>query len=151
MEPGWIHHGLAQLTLRVLSATAEEKTGRPLDVGEASGPAVDAVPHEGVEPAELLARVYAHAGRRVPFADKVAKRFEGQDKRSGVGSDLLALAAQLYRRNESLIRETVQATALTTLRARKGEAPEPVPGPGDVHEPPPHWGGPTIHPEVPVA
>lgn len=64
---------------------------------------------DGREPVELLARIFAHIGHRVPGVKRVEKKLEGQDKSSGFFSDLLALVTQLYRRNETTIQAAVTA------------------------------------------
>lgn len=58
------------------------------------------VDEDGREPVELLSRLYAHIGHRIPLINRVEKRFEGQDKTSGMASDLFAFLVQVGKRNK---------------------------------------------------
>lgn len=100
VTPGWTHELLAALTLRAL----QEKGADP---GRIDDEFVKLIPgaEDSPEPAVLLARVYAHLAWRIPGIRQLAKRFEGREARAGLGSDLLALGAQLYLRNRDLVRE----------------------------------------------
>lgn len=66
---------------------------------EASGP--------DTGPLDVTSRLVAHIAHRIPGIKKIEKRFEGQDKSAGIGSDFMALFANLYEKNETLINETI--------------------------------------------
>lgn len=57
---------------------------------------------DGREPVELLARILAHAGHRIPGLRSVEKKLEGTDAKSGMLSDIIALISQLISRNDEL-------------------------------------------------
>lgn len=100
VEPGWIHEALADATLGLLKRQVK------LDVGNLESPLTGGVgTDDGPEPRDLLARVYAHVGHRVPGVKRLEKRLEGSDKRAGIAADVGALCAQLYRRNSELFDE----------------------------------------------
>lgn len=85
------------------------------DLSEADSALLSATgggPDEGSEPVELLARILAHLGHRIPFFSKVEKRLEGQDAKSGFASDLIALLMQLWHRNRHLAPVVMQAAQM---------------------------------------
>lgn len=73
---------------------------------------------EGAEPRDLLARIFAHMGHRLPLIKRFEKRLEGQDAKAGLGSDLLALVAQVYQRNEETLQGVV-VEGTNQVRARR--------------------------------
>lgn len=89
-----------------LSARTAEKVGAPLDVGDLSDADKSLVnvsgDDVGREPVELLARIIAHIGHRIPFFSKVEKRLEGKDAKSGLAGDVVAFIVQLWHRNRDL-------------------------------------------------
>lgn len=120
--------------LKALQAAAERK-GVEFKVGEVDAdnltPSVISDDSEGRQPVEIGARVVAHVAYRIPGVRKLTRKFEGDDKRSGIGSDVSALIVNLYERNEDLF-NTLIATGLQgffeNLTAKKGATPD-VPGP----------------------
>lgn len=93
--------------------------------------ALDGEDENGPEPRDILARIFAHMGHRIPGVKRIEKRLEGQDKRSGIGSDLLAFAAQVYRRNEKALQQIAlegagQIQANRQARKAAKETPEIV-------------------------
>ena len=116
VDPSWIHETIARWILKLLKSQSVS-AGVPLDVGDISSPepepgeagATDGLPNTGTEPVEILSRVLAHLGHRVPGVKKIEKRLEGQDKSSGILADLGALGVQIYRRNEEVIQESAEA------------------------------------------
>lgn len=113
VEPSWIHDLLAGVTLRALE-------GSEIDAGTLDDDLIRNIPgqEESVEPAELLARVYAHIMWRIPGIRAIAKRLEGTDARAGFLSDLAALTLALWLRNRDLI----SAYHATQKRARADAA-----------------------------
>lgn len=95
--------------LKALQALAESK-GIKLSVGDIK--AEDLTPtvgsdEQGPQPLDVASRLVAHIGHRVPGVRKIEKRLEGRDKTSGILSDVGALVAQLYARNEDAINQIV--------------------------------------------
>lgn len=142
VEPGWIHYDIANAILKFLASSLTVEVATPegnqelsLNVGD---PKEDDAPEEEVEqrePAELLARVIAHLFHRTPGLRNIEKRLEGREAKSGIGSDLAALATQLYRRNKHLVpviadfirSEAQRAQAEKKAAAQKKAAPKVVP------------------------
>ena len=58
---------------------------------------------DGPQPKDVAARLVAHIGHRIPGAKRLEKRLEGKELKSGILSDLAALGAQLYVRNQQLL------------------------------------------------
>jgi hypothetical protein len=101
IEPGHVHRKIAAVALRKL----QEKTDGKIAVGDLPVPVSeggDGSAEDGREPVELLARILAHVGHRIPGLRKVEGALEGADKKSGMLSDLAAFAGQLVSRNEDL-------------------------------------------------
>lgn len=127
MDPGWLHDALAEATVVALKSRLPK-----LDVGATPDDPVDAIIGEpgadddGREPVEILSRVYAHIGYRLPFVKRIEKRLEGQDKSSGIASDILALGAQIVRRNKpifkALLADLVQQQREARLRKETAKA-----------------------------
>lgn len=111
VNPGWIHNLAAALTVRAMDR-------RDIDGGKIDDDMIRLIPgaEDAPEPAELLARIYAHAAYRIPGIRSLAKRFEGSDPKSGLGADMLALSLQLWLRNRDLFAE------LTKQRMARAEA-----------------------------
>lgn len=116
VEPSWVHDLLAGVTLRALESAE-------IDAGELDDDLIRRIPgqEDSVEPAELLARVYAHIMWRIPGIRSVAKRLEGNDARAGFLTDLTALALALWLRNRDLI----AGYRAAQNRQRADAAPEP--------------------------
>lgn len=91
-------------------------TGAAFDPGTLKG-TDELVPESGSEPAELLARIFAHLGHRLPLLKKVEKRLEGKDLKAGIGADIAALAIQIYGRNKHLIPLLVAAAKQYSAQA----------------------------------
>ena len=129
VDPGWIHVTAAELALRLL----QSKAPVPLDVGQVNsdeGPLGEIAPMNERAPVETLSRIFAHLGHRLPIVDKIEKRLEGQDKKSGMGSDLAALAVDLFKRNEPMFKNLVvqvvqqqQAERAAKEAAKRGTDP----------------------------
>lgn len=123
VSPGWAHNLLAAATLRAF----QDRGGDP---GLINDEFVKMIPgaEDSPEPAVLLARIYAHLAWRIPGVRAFAKRFEGKEARAGLGSDLLALAAQLYLRNQDLFaafrdQQRAAASVEAEPRTRRGRFP----------------------------
>lgn len=127
VTPGWIHRAIAVKILKTLRDNSEVAFGRPIDVGEL--PETEDLAREGGiiddrPPVELLSRIVAHIFHRTPGLSKVEKRMEGTQRSSGIMSDISALCAQIYARNESLIKEaTAQAKAQKAAKNNGGHVP----------------------------
>jgi hypothetical protein len=65
---------------------------------------------DGPDPKEIMARLIAHMGHRIPGVKKIEKRLEGRDKTSGVWSDGAALGAVIYARNSDAIERLIKNT-----------------------------------------
>jgi hypothetical protein len=133
VEPGFVHRKLATMALSTLQAKAVD-AGAPITVGELPKPVEEGGNGEiddGREPVELLARVIAHVAHRIPGLKKVEKRLEGNDARSGLASDFLALIAQLVSRNEGIalafLENAVRGAVKKKPEKDKAQA-EPIPG-----------------------
>lgn len=106
-----MHQLVAGMGLKALQALAESKG---LDISVGSFEKDDLAPpaltegSAGPEPLDVAARIVAHVGHRVPGVQRIEKRLEGRDKSSGILSDLAALGAQLYARNEHVIERVIQ-------------------------------------------
>lgn len=113
VDPSWVHDLLAALTVKALQ-------GRGFSAGEVTDDFVRAIPgaEDSPEPALLLARIYAHLAWRLPGIRSLAKRFEGRERKAGLGSDSFALAVQLYLRNREQI-ATFQAEAARKVEERR--------------------------------
>jgi hypothetical protein len=133
VEPGFIHRKIATGILRALQDKASATVGAPVSVGELPLPVAqggNGEMEDGREPVELLARVIAHVAHRIPGLKKVEKRLEGNDARSGLGSDLLALVSQLVSRNEELaftMAEGITSDAIKSVIPKKPHKPEAEP------------------------
>lgn len=106
---------------------------RRVDVGELSADFTSSIPgsEESPEPAVLLARIFAHIGHRLPLIQRIEKRLEGRDRKAGLGSDLSALAVQLYLRNRDLIARFVVDYMASQRDAKATKDPKEGP---HVHE-----------------
>ena len=82
-----------------------EKRGITLYVGDLDDPSRPKPEPSGPDtaPLDVTSRIIAHLGHRIPGVKKIEKRFEGQDKNSGILSDITSLFANLFERNEDLI------------------------------------------------
>src|SRR3954470_11391653 len=76
VEPGWVHEAAAEGTLKFVRDALGVDVGEVKDVTDV---VEDATPEDGRELAEILARVYAHIGHRLPLVKRIEKRLEGQD------------------------------------------------------------------------
>lgn len=125
VDPGWLHEALAAVSLQAL----RNATNGQLDVGEVADDFAKRIPgaEDGPEPAVLLSRLYAHMGHRLPLVKRIEKRLEGREKTSGIGSDVLALVAQLYLRNRDLAPHLV--ALLRAALDKGGKSPETAPSP----------------------
>lgn len=76
-----------------------------MDVGEIPSPNgtgnEDATDPERLT--RIVARIVARSAERFPFTRKLSRHLEGQDKRSGILSDIAAAAIELYRRNPEAV------------------------------------------------
>jgi stage V sporulation protein SpoVS len=119
-----------------------ERNGHTLNIGDAD-PA-DITPdvlqvEDGPQPKVIAGRIAAHLGHRIPGVRKLEKRLEGQDKSSGILSDMGALIGQLYYRNKAEIDEiiaTALAGKLTSTKKRTTTPPEARIDFGEVGVPP---------------
>jgi hypothetical protein len=87
-----------------LQAVAE-RNGLTLSIGdvELENLTPEVMQEDGPQPKDVASRLAAHIGHRVPGVRKLEKRLEGQDKTSGIASDIGVLIGQLYRRNKTEI------------------------------------------------
>lgn len=109
VDPGWIHQAVGAGLLKLAQEIAESK-GLNLKVGTVDLDSDPTVDDSGSEPADLAARLVAHAFHRLPGISRIEKQLEGQNKSSGMFSDLAALCAQLAKRNRPFIEnQLVQA------------------------------------------
>lgn len=92
----------------MIQGKANATIGEPVNVGDIPERAGIVTEEDHGEPAELLARILAHMGHRIPLISKVEKRLEGKTLSSGIGSDMLALGAQLWIRNRPLIEKLAE-------------------------------------------
>jgi hypothetical protein len=107
VRPGWLHKTLAASSLKVVQGRARAQ-GVEVDVGDIKVEAPEIAEGEnGTEPVELLSRIIAHLFHRTPGLKKVEKRLEGEQRSSGILSDILALIVQIGRRNAPLIESAI--------------------------------------------
>ena len=103
IEPGALHYRVAQELLEGAQRKAAA-AGVQLDVGEFPETALSA---SGEDPQKLV-RIVAHGLARVSdrfsFLRKLSRHAEGQEKRAGLVSDVIAAAVTLYERNPELIK-----------------------------------------------
>ena len=122
VQPGAVHEAIAAFLLDALRARTTAKVGVSLNVGdlsEADKGLVTGGGDDGREPVELLARILAHIGHRIPFFSKVEKRLEGKEAKSGLASDLAAFLMQLWHRNKEA------APVIIAAAQRQQKTPEP--------------------------
>jgi hypothetical protein len=119
-----VHEAIAAFLLDALRSRTAQRIGTPLDVGtleDADKGLVTNNDSTGREPVELLARILAHVGHRIPFFSKVEKRLEGKEAKSGLMSDVVAFVMQLWSRNRELA--PVVTAAAAAARAKKPQQP----------------------------
>lgn len=80
---------------------------------------------DGPQPKEVASRLAAHLGHRIPGIRKLEKRMEGQDKSSGILSDLGALLGQLYYRNKEEIDTLISGVISGKLSKRTSNGTRP--------------------------
>lgn len=133
VEPGWVHELIAGIGLKVAQAVAE-RNGIKLNVGEVD--TEDLTPsviqgEDGPQPIEVASRVVAHVAHRVPGVRRIEKKLEGKEKRSGILSDMGALAVQLYAKNQETVddfAEKVLGQAMSgLLKPRNRPTAQPTP------------------------
>lgn len=104
IEPGALHYRIAQELLEGAQRKAAH-AGVRLDVGEFPETALNA----GGDDPQKLVRIVAHGVARVSdrfsFLRKLSRHAEGQEKRAGLVSDVIAAAVTLYERNPELIKQ----------------------------------------------
>lgn len=95
---------------------------------------------DGTEPdddpyliSRLTARIVARTGDRFAFVRKFSRHFEGQDKRAGVFSDLVAVLAAVYKRNPQAV-EDLAGQVATEMQSRR--AAQRAPSNGGTTSPP---------------
>lgn len=81
---------------------------------------------DGREPVELLARILAHAGHRIPGLRQVEKKLEGTDAKSGMVSDIIALVSQLISRNDELAMKIGEEVIGDVLKKKPKATQPPV-------------------------
>lgn len=144
VEPGFIHRKIATVMLTTLQNKAAA-ANILVTVGALPEPVTVTVDGEAVvtddgrEPVELLARILAHIGHRVPGIRKVEKRLEGTDARSGLASDLLALFSQLIARNEEVATTQAANVVKDVLSKRAADKVQTSPS-----QPVAHWPESTV-------
>lgn len=116
IKPGWVHHSIARFILKGFRERGKE-VGVELNVGNTEFEAPQDT-LENREPEELLARVIAHLGHRIPLLRRAEKHLEGTETRSGLMSDLAAFFTQLYARNEDVI-DQLRRDALNQAKANR--------------------------------
>lgn len=125
VNPGWTHKAIARAALRAFQDKAQETLGASVDVGELP-PLRETDPEHpeatGEEPLELAARIVAHLANRIPGLKRIEKRLEGQERKAGPFSDLLALLTQLYLRNKDQINAAGVAAIRQALEQGKERA-----------------------------
>jgi len=101
----------------------EEKTGID-DVGDLDSALKVPIDDDAPEPIEVLARVIAHISHRIPGVRWLSKklRLEGEGKSAGIGSDLISLVVQLYRRNEDVIKAVITAEVRKFMQDKKTQS-----------------------------
>ncbi len=106
IDPGPGHELLAALGLKVVEKIAGNH-GLQLDLGEVKKVedyvSAAGANENGPQPVEIGARLIAHLMHRLPGAKRVAKKFEGNDKKSGILTDLGVLLYSLAMRNEDIL------------------------------------------------
>lgn len=112
VEPGWIHYKIATAILAKVASSVQQTLVKETSPGEYVVPQIDVgfTPEvvevveekEAMEPVEVLARIIAHIFHRLPVLKKFEKKFEGREKKSGLGSDVAKLLFQLWKRNQHL-------------------------------------------------
>lgn len=123
-----------------------ERNGLTLNIGDADPSDITPEilqPEDGPQPKVIAGRLAAHLGHRIPGIRRLEKRLEGQDKSSGILSDMGALIGQLYYRNKDEINEIV-ATALAgklTSKKQRTSKPETRIDFGEVGDPAPSQNG----------
>lgn len=80
---------------------------------------------DGPQPVDIASRVVAHLMHRIPGSRKIAKKFEGEDKRSGILSDLGVLIFSLASRNEEAIMDAGEAAIVDIFDRGKPSPPGP--------------------------
>lgn len=105
----------------------EEKTALD-DVGDLDSALKAPVQDDAPEPIEVMARVLAHISHRIPGVRWISKklRLEGEGKSAGIGSDLISLVVQLYRRNEDVIKAVITAEVRKFMQEKNTQS-EPTP------------------------
>lgn len=101
----------------------EEKTSIN-DVGDLDSAIKAPVDEDAPEPIEVMARVLAHLSHRIPGVRWINKklRLEGEGKTAGIGSDLISLVVQLYRRNEDVIKAVISTEIRKIMQDKKPQA-----------------------------
>jgi polyribonucleotide nucleotidyltransferase len=121
-----------------------ERNGITLSIGDVELETLtpEIMKQDGPQPKEVAARIAAHLGHRIPGVRKIEKRIEGQDKTSGILSDLGALVGQLYYRNKSEIDDIISqaiSSKFSSHKKRTSNSTSPT-GPrvdfGEVGDPP---------------
>lgn len=121
VEPGWLHYELANFLIEKLGTALADSTNSTVDMGHAvEVEAESTTTTEDREPVELLARVLAHLAYRLPFLNKIEKRLEGREAKSGLGADLSAFIVQLWRRNKHLV--PIVLEEISKARANKASS-----------------------------
>jgi len=136
VEPGWVHELIAGIGLKVVQAVAE-RNGISLNIGEVD--TEDLTPsviqgEDGPQPVEVASRVVAHVAHRVPGVKRIEKKLEGKEKRSGILSDMGALAVQLYAKNQETVdefAEKVLGQAMSGLLKPRTRPMQQTPSPMD--------------------
>lgn len=113
----------------------KEKTGIE-DVGDLNSALKAPVQEDAPEPIEVMARVLAHLSHRIPGIRWLNKklRLEGEGKTAGIGSDLISLVVQLYRRNEDVIKAVISTEIKKIMKDKtRDEAVVPLRPVEEVH------------------
>lgn len=120
-----MHEVLGIIGLKVIEAIAA-KNGLTLDLVDEDMD--DLIPvasggEDGPDPKEVMARLVAHLGHRIPGVKKIEKRLEGRDKTSGLWSDGAALGAIIYARNSEAIETLIKNTLTGANRPDRNKRP----------------------------
>lgn len=101
-----VHEQIAAGLLKGVQARAADR-GVTLDIGEIpnAAPASESGDNDPYRLHRVTAHAIARVGDRFTVIRKISRHFEGQDKRSGLLSDIAAAAWELYKRNP----ETLQS------------------------------------------
>ena len=112
----------------MLLKVLEEKTDIK-DVGDLDSALKAPVEDDAPEPIEVLAHLLAHVFHRIPGVRWISKklRLEGEGKSAGMGSDIISLIVQLYRRNEDVIKAVIAAEIRKIMKDKKSQAESVVP------------------------